>query len=63
MDNEQGNIAIQDTSNDFRGGPVIMIKISKNETIVKASRYFEQQISVTLDKKITIKRRPILEDN
>lgn len=63
MDNEQGNIAIQDTSNDFRGGLVIMIKISENEAIVKASRYFEQRISVTLDKKIIIKRRPTLENN
>mgnify|MGYP003362536532 CR=1 FL=1 len=61
MDNEQGNVAIGDTSDDFRGGPVIMLKVSKNEVTVEASGYFEQGISITLDKKIVIKRRPDIE--
>lgn len=63
MDNEQGNIAIGDVSDNFRGSPVILLKVSKNEAIVENSGYFEQGISVTLDKKIIIRRRPIIGDN
>ncbi|MFP1610397.1 hypothetical protein ACLCDT_06445 [Leuconostoc suionicum] len=63
MDNEQGNIAIGDVSDNFRGGPVILLKVSENEAIVENSGYFEQGISVTLDKKIIIRRCPIIGDN
>ncbi|CAM3147028.1 hypothetical protein [Leuconostoc rapi] len=64
MDNDQGNIAIGDTSDNFRGGPLIMLKVSENEATVESSGYFEQGITVTLDKKIVIIRRPdIDEDN
>ncbi|MGO0155140.1 hypothetical protein ACTL31_06150 [Leuconostoc mesenteroides] len=61
MDNDQGNIAIGDTSNNFRGGPMIVLKVSDNEVTVEASGYFEQGISITLDKKIIIERRPDIE--
>ncbi|QEA58919.1 hypothetical protein FGL74_03940 [Leuconostoc koreense] len=61
MDIDQGNIAIGDTSNNFRGGPMIVLKVSDNEVTVEASGYFEQGISITLDKKIIIERRPDIE--
>lgn len=60
-DNEQGNIVIGDSSNDFSGGPFIVLKVSENEATVKASGYFEQGVSITLDKKIVVKRRPDIE--
>ncbi|CCJ65773.1 MULTISPECIES: hypothetical protein [Leuconostoc] len=63
MDNDQGNIAIGDTSDNFKGGPVIILKVSENEATVEASGYFEEGISITLDKKIIIKRRADFEDN
>lgn len=55
LDNDQGDIAIGDGS---RGGPFIMLKVSENEVTVEASGYFEQGVSITLDKKIIVKRRP-----
>ena len=63
MDNDQGNIAIGDTSDNFNGGPVIILKVSENEATVEDSGYFEEVISITLDKKIIIKRRADFEDN
>lgn len=63
MDNDQGNIAIGDTSDNFRGGPFIVLKVSKNEVTVADSGIFAQGVSVTLDKKIIIKLRPAIEIN
>lgn len=62
MDNDQGNIAILATSN-FRGAPAIMLKVSDTGASIESSSYFEQSISITLDKKIIIKCRPDIEDN
>ncbi|QHM57117.1 hypothetical protein [Leuconostoc mesenteroides] len=63
MDNDQGNIAIEDSSNNFRGGPFIVLKVSENEVTVESSGIFDQGVSITLDKKIVIKRRPDIEIN
>lgn len=60
-DNDQGNIVIGDSSNDFSGGPFIVLKVSENEVTVEASGYFDQGVSITLDKKIIVKRRPDFE--
>ncbi|WP_273728087.1 hypothetical protein [Leuconostoc mesenteroides] len=56
MDNDQGNIAIEDSSDNFRGGPFIVLKVSENEVTVESSGIFDQGVSITLDKKIVIKR-------
>ncbi|MGX4592605.1 hypothetical protein JNUCC76_01530 [Leuconostoc sp. JNUCC 76] len=63
MDNDQGNIAIQDSSDNFRGGPFIVLKVSENEVTVESSGIFDQGVSITLDKKIVIKRRPEIKIN
>ncbi|AET31101.1 hypothetical protein [Leuconostoc mesenteroides] len=63
MDNDQGNIAIEDSSDNFRGGPFIVLKVSENEVTVESSGIFDQGVSITLDKKIVIKRRPEIEIN
>ncbi|UUE17796.1 hypothetical protein LQZ13_10010 [Leuconostoc mesenteroides] len=63
MDNDQGNIAIEDSSDNFRGGPFIALKVSENEVTVESSGIFDQGVSITLDKKIVIKRRPDIEIN
>ncbi|KAA8370039.1 hypothetical protein [Leuconostoc mesenteroides] len=63
MDNDQGNIAIEDSSDNFRGGPFIVLKVSENEVTVESSGIFDQVVSITLDKKIVIKRRPDIEIN
>lgn len=63
MDNDQGNIAIEDSSDNFRGGPFIVLKVSENEVTVESSGIFDQGVSITLDKKIVIKRRPDIEIN
>ncbi|MCT4377265.1 hypothetical protein [Leuconostoc suionicum] len=63
MDNDQGNIAIEDSSDSFRGGPFIVLKVSENEVTVESSGIFDQGVSITLDKKIIIKRRPYIEIN
>ncbi|MBS0942801.1 hypothetical protein [Leuconostoc mesenteroides] len=63
MDNDQGNIAIKDSSDNFRGGPFIVLKVSENEVTVESSGIFDQGVSITLDKKIVIKRRPEIEIN
>ncbi|WP_273753081.1 hypothetical protein [Leuconostoc mesenteroides] len=63
MDNDQGNIAIEDSSDNFRGGPFIVLKVSENEVTVESSGIFDQGVSITLDKKIVIKRRPDIEFN
>lgn len=63
MDNDQGNIAIEDSSDNFRGGLFIVLKVSENEVTVESSGIFDQGVSITLDKKIVIKRRPDIEIN
>ena len=63
MDNDQGNIAIEDSSDNFRGGPFLVLKVSENEVTVESSGIFDQGVSITLDKKIVIKRRPDIEIN
>lgn len=63
MDNDQGNIAIEDSSDNFRGGPFIVLKVSENEVTVESSGIFDQGVSITLDKKIVIKRRPDIKIN
>ncbi|MBZ5961471.1 hypothetical protein [Leuconostoc gasicomitatum] len=66
MDNKQGNIAIEDASDNFRGGPLILLTVSANQATVESSGYFEQGISITLDKKIVITKREAVnmdEDN
>ncbi|WP_273751182.1 hypothetical protein [Leuconostoc mesenteroides] len=63
MDNDQGNIAIEDSSDNFKGGPFIVSKVSENEVTVESSGIFDQGVSITLDKKIVIKRRPEIEIN
>lgn len=63
MDNDQGNIAIEDSSDNFKGGPFIVLKVSENEVTVESSGIFDQGVSITLDKKIVIKRRPDIEIN
>ncbi|KMY77818.1 hypothetical protein WZ78_06170 [Leuconostoc mesenteroides subsp. dextranicum] len=63
MDNDQGNIAIEDSSDNFKGGPFIVLKVSENEVTVESSGIFDQGVSITLDKKIVIKRRPEIEIN
>lgn len=63
MDNDQGNIAIEDSSDNFRVGPFIVLKVSENEVTVESSGIFDQGVSITLDKKIVIKRRPDIEIN
>ncbi|WP_273708745.1 hypothetical protein [Leuconostoc mesenteroides] len=63
IDNDQGNIAIEDSSDNFRGGPFIVLKVSENEVTVESSGIFDQGVSITLDKKIVIKRRPDIEIN
>lgn len=63
MDNDQGNIAIEDSSDNFRGGLFIVLKVSENEVTVESSGIFDQGVSITLDKKIVIKRRPEIEIN
>ncbi len=63
MDNDQGNIAIEDSSDNFRGGPFVVLKVSENEVTVESSGIFDQGVSITLDKKIVIKRRPDIEIN
>ncbi|QAT28372.1 hypothetical protein EQZ98_09655 [Leuconostoc mesenteroides] len=63
MDNDQGNIAIEDSSDNFRGGLFIVLKVSENEVTVESNGIFDQGVSITLDKKIVIKRRPDIEIN
>ena len=63
MDNDQGNIAIEDSSDNFKGGPFIVLKVSENEVTVESSGIFDQGVSITLDKQIVIKRRPEIEIN
>lgn len=40
-----------------------MLKVSENEVTVESSGIFDQGVSITLDKKIVIKRRPDIEIN
>lgn len=60
-DNEQGNIVIANTSEQYTGAPPIMLKVSENVATVDSNSFFEQSVSITLDKKIIVKRRPDIE--
>ncbi|WP_337089911.1 hypothetical protein [Leuconostoc pseudomesenteroides] len=60
-DNDQGYIVILDNSDDFSNAPAITLKVSETETTIQSSSYFEQGVSITLDKKIIVTRRPDIE--
>ena len=38
-----------------------MLKVSENVATVDSNSFFEQSVSITLDKKIIVKRRPDIE--
>ncbi|MGR8824346.1 hypothetical protein [Leuconostoc mesenteroides] len=60
-DNDQGNVVIANTSAQYTGAPPIMLKVSENTATIDSNSYFEQSVSITLDKKIIVKRRPDIE--
>ncbi|MDI6522875.1 hypothetical protein [Leuconostoc suionicum] len=60
-DNDQGNVVIANTSAQYTGAPPIMLRVSENAATIDSNSYFEQSVSITLDKKIIVKRRPDIE--
>ncbi|MGQ2286273.1 hypothetical protein ACT5YT_03315 [Leuconostoc suionicum] len=60
-DNDQGNVVIANTSAQYTGAPPIMLKVSENTATIDSNSYFEQSVSITLDKKIIVKRRRDIE--